>query len=163
MRKLFGILPLLAVSLPGNAQNYSENDLVQLQQLNALFIDNYVTGNTARHDSILHPGFVYISPAGRYADKKTYLANWSTGFDGYVYWDYRDERISIFGNTALVRATNKYIFSKNGMEETGMALYTDTYIKVNKEWKCVQAQICEVKPDFYPGDKTIVKVYDFRK
>jgi len=76
--------------------------------------------------------------------------------------DYRDEKISIFGNTALVRSKNKYVVVKEGQEVTGMSMYTDTYIKENGKWKCVQAQITKVAPSNYSSDETIVKKWDLR-
>jgi ketosteroid isomerase-like protein len=96
-------------------------------------------------------------------NRTVYLRNWLHGFDGYLYWDYRSESISIFGNTALVRSQNKYVVAKDGKESTGMTMYTDTYIKVNGEWKCIQAQLLNVSPENYADDDTIVKKYDYRK
>jgi hypothetical protein len=52
---------------------------------------------------------------------------------------------------------------RDGKESTGMSMYTDTYIKENGEWKCVQAQLSKLAPEFYPGDETIVRKYDYRK
>jgi hypothetical protein len=76
-----------------------------------------------------------------------------------VYWDYRDESISIFDAVALVRATNKHIIRKDGTESTGMTTYTDIYIEENGEWKCIQAQLTPVSPQHFPGDETIVEKY----
>lgn len=139
----------------------AEDDLTQLKKLNAKFIHNFVTNDAASHDAILHEKFVYISSQGKWVDRKTYLENWKTGFDAekIIYWDYRFERIAIFGTTALVRSVNKFVERNGGKEVTGMAQYTDTYIKENGTWKCVQAQITNVAPENYPGDETIVKKY----
>lgn len=40
-----------------------------------------------------------------------------------------------------------------------MTQYTDTYIKENGSWRCLQAQITVVSPENYPGDETIVRKY----
>jgi ketosteroid isomerase-like protein len=87
---------------------------------------------------------------------------WAHGFDGFKYWDYRDENIQLFGDLALVHSRNKYIVEREGKEITGMSMYTDVYIKENGEWKCVQAQITKLSPENYPGDETIVRKYDYR-
>jgi hypothetical protein len=42
----------------------------------------------------------------------------------------------------------------------GMTLYTDTYVKENGTWKCIQAQITTVDPVNYPADETIVRKYN---
>lgn len=144
-------------------QGQQQNDAATLKQLNAQFIHNYVTSDTAKHSQLLHNNFVYIPATGRYVNRREYLNDWAHGFEGMVYWDYRDERITIYGNTALVRATNKFILLKDGKQITGMALYTDVYVKEAGVWKCVQAQVGHVAPENYPPDNTIVRKYDFRK
>jgi ketosteroid isomerase-like protein len=136
--------------------------IAQLKALNARFIHNFVTNDVASHSEITHEDFISIPPSGKRESRADYLARWATGFDPEVitYWDYRDECISIFASTALVRATNKHTVVRNGQETTGMTTYTDTYVRQdNGEWKCIQAQLTPVAPEHYPGDETIVKVY----
>jgi hypothetical protein len=137
-------------------------DRETLKQLNATFINNFVTNNALGQSRIIHKDFVYISSSGQYVSRQQYLKDWAHGFDGYVYWDYRDERIHIFGNVALIHATNKYVFITNGEEFTGMCMYTDIYTKEKGEWKCIQAQITKLSPEHYPSDETILKKYDYR-
>ena len=84
-----------------------ESDMSALKRLNATFIHNFVTNDTAAHNRIIHKDFVCITSEGQYIDRKKYLDNWAHGFDGFKYWDYRNEDIRIFGNTALVRSQNK--------------------------------------------------------
>ena len=98
---------------------------------------------------------------GKWVNRQDYLEDWKTGFDPekIIYWDYRFEKITIIGTTALVRSVNKYTILDRGKETTGMTQYTDTYVKENGEWKCIQAQITIVTPENYPGDETIVKKY----
>ena len=90
-----------------------------------------------------------------------YLVRWATGFDPevVVYWDTRDKSIDIFGDVALVRSTNKHTIRRDGKDVTGMTAYTDTYVREGAEWKCIQAQLTAVAPEFYPGDETIVRRY----
>jgi hypothetical protein len=58
-----------------------------------------------------------------------------------------------------VRATNKATIRRDGTESTGMTAYTDTYVREDGEWTCIQAQITTVAPENHPGDETIVSVY----
>jgi hypothetical protein len=163
MKKIICILIYILLALYGAAQvNELSTDLSMLRRLNATFIHNFVTNDTASHNKILHKDFVCISSNGQLINRKDYLDKWAHGFDGFTYWDYRDESIQLFGNTALVRSKNKYIVKKEGTEVTGMSMYTDTYIKESGEWKCVQAQITRVSPEYFSPDATIVKSYDYR-
>lgn len=152
---MFSMLLLQAYS-----QNSYNEDFQKLKELNAMFIHNFVTNDAVAHDKIIHSDFVYLNSEGKYINRKDYLTNWTHGFDGYKYWDYRDERISIFGNTALVRSQNKYVFINDGAEYSGMANYTDVYIKENGEWKCIQAQVGKVSPENWAAEETIIKKYE---
>ena len=135
---IFFILSLFKIS--GSAQANAD-DLKTLKLLNAKFINNFVTNDTVSHSKIIHKDFVCTWSLGQYINRDNYMNGWLHEFDDFIYWDYRDERISIFGNTALVHAINKYVVVSNGKENKGMSMYTDVYIKENGEWKCVQAQI----------------------
>ena len=162
MKKMIVGFLALFILFGASAQKDDKSDLEQLKSLNAKFISNFVNNDSASHSKIIHKDFVCITSDGGFINRKDYLDWWAHGFDGYKYWDYRDERISIFGNTALVRAKNKYVVLKDGKEVTGMSMYTDTYVRENGSWKCVQAQITKVSPANYSGDETIVKKWDLR-
>ena len=137
------------------------NAIEDLRLLNARFIQNYVNNDAAGHEKILHRRFIYINGSGARIDRATYLDQWRTGFDPnvIVYWDTRDELITLIGDVALVRATNKYIISHSTHDEVGMATYTDTYLFDDGAWKCIQAQITPVSAGHEPGDDTIISVY----
>jgi hypothetical protein len=139
----------------------SDTTLATLRALNKRFIHNFVTNDVPSHDAILHPAFRSMTSNGAHVERADYLRKWAHGFDGnvLVYWDMRDERISIFGDTALVSATNKWVRAKDGVETTGMTCYTDTYVRENGEWLCVLAQLTPVATENYPPDSTIVVKY----
>ena len=132
-----------------------------LRKLNARFIDNFVTNDVASHDALLHAEFIGVRSDGSRIGRASYLEQWATGFDPevIVYWDVRDELITLIGNVALVRSTNKHVVRNAGCDETGMTTYTDTYLYQQGAWKCIQAQITPVAPGKEPADGTIVSVY----
>src|SRR5579872_4333023 len=94
---------LLMYGQPGN------RDMARLKELNAKFINNFVTNDSASHSRIIHRDFVCITSDGKYVGRRQYLEEWAHGFDGFRYWDYRAENIKIFGDMALVHAQNKYV------------------------------------------------------
>ena len=132
-----------------------------VKELNARFIHNFVTNDVAAHDALLHPSFLYIRSDGARVDRATYLQGWATGFDPevIVYWDVRDELITVVGDVALVRSTNKETIRQDGGEFTSMSAYTDTYVFEHGRWQCVQAQITPVTAANEPADDTIVSVW----
>jgi len=139
----------------------SPKAMLDLRTLNARFIENFVRNDVEAHDALLHRDFIYIRGNGARVDRATYLEGWATGFDPEViiYWDVRDELITLIGNVALVRATNKEILRRNGRDIAGMSTYTDTYVYEGGLWKCIQAQITPVAADQAPGDDTIISIY----
>ena len=144
------------------ASRLPHDDLVaELKALNARFIHNYVTNDVDSHDAMMHPDFICIGPKGTRQNRTDYLRQWATQFDAEVviYWDVRDEVITIIDNVALVRSTNKRTIRRDGTETTGMSTYTDTYLFQKGQWRCIQAQIQTLPPESYPGDDTIVSVY----
>jgi ketosteroid isomerase-like protein len=134
----------------------------ELRVLNARFIHNFITNDVASHDAILHGDFVCIDPDGRRVGRDEYLGRWATQFDAdrIPYYDYRDEKIDVFGDTALLRSTNKSVrMMIDGSETVRMTMYTDIYLRRDGAWKCIQAQITPVAPAHYPPDSTIVRKY----
>ena len=79
--------------------------------------------------------------------------------DVIPYWDVRDECITVVGDVALVRATNKHVIRRNGTETTRMTTYTDTYLLEGGAWKFIQAQLTPVQPGNEPADDTIISIY----
>jgi hypothetical protein len=139
----------------------SPGALEDLRKLNARFIGNFIANDVASHEAMLHEQFLYIRGNGARVDRATYLEQWATGFDPdvIIYWDTRDELITVIGDVALVRATNKYVLRHATHEETGMAAYTDTYLYVNGAWTCIQAQITPVAEGYDPPGDTVISVY----
>jgi Domain of unknown function (DUF4440) len=118
-----------------------------LSELNALFIKNFLTQDVKSHEEIISKDFICIESNGAIVTRDVYLKNWATDFDnsGYTSFIYKDEFIRIFGNMALVRARTKYTKLVDGEATDGFTIYTDTYIKENDKWQCVQVQITPVK------------------
>jgi len=124
-----------------------DNDRDKLSALNKQFIRNFLQQDVAAHDQLIHPHFVCIESDGKIVNREEYLKNWASDYDrsGYQSFDYTDEFIRIFHDMALVRAKTVYTKLVNGKLVKGYTVYTDTYVKENGQWKCVQAQITPVK------------------
>ena len=139
----------------------TEQDLAALRALNAKFIHNFVTCDVPSHAEIIHPRFLCISSSGSVHGRAAYLKDWATDFDPEVilYWDMRDEHIELFGDVALVRATTKWVRRLNGADVTGMTMYTDTYLRTDGRWLCIQAQLTPVAPENFTADTAIVCRY----
>jgi ketosteroid isomerase-like protein len=154
-------LPQTTNKSMGEPATMHGDPLPELRALNAKFIHNFVTNDVPSHDAIIHQRFMCIMPNGIRMGRDDYLKHWAHAFDPevLVYWDYRNEVITTFGNVALVVATNKHTRRKDGHDTTGMTTYTDTYLRQEGSWKCIHAQLTSVSPEHHPSDDTIVRKY----
>lgn len=125
----------------------NKEDLRELSRLNTQFIKNFINSDTVEHNKIIHRDFVCIQSNGVIVNHKEYMKGWTTGFQdsNYETFEKTDEHIRLFGNTALVRSKTPYTKLINGERSRGATIYTDTYIKENGRWWCVQAQMTAVK------------------
>jgi ketosteroid isomerase-like protein len=79
--------------------------------------------------------------------RNVYMQDWAGAYtkSGYTSFSITDEKIRIFGSTALVRSKTVITKTSNGKTIHGNSIYTDTYHKRDGKWKCVQAQITPVR------------------
>lgn len=127
--------------------NSMMDDKAALSALNAQFIKNFLHNDSAAHEQIIHKDFVCIENSGEIVGRDQYMKDWARDYDssGYITFNYTEEFIRIFGTVALVRSKTMYTKNENGKIIKGYSVYTDTYLKENGKWLCVQAQITPVK------------------
>jgi ketosteroid isomerase-like protein len=153
----FSLLGIASFSQPGPGRSpatgkekipsSSKNDYKVLQSLNAQFIRNFIDMDTVAHNKIIHEDFVCINPDGSVSNRNDYMREWLNGYtrSGYITFVPSNESIRIFGNMALVRSITVYTKEREGKTIKGATIYTDTYIKENGRWRCVQAHLTPVK------------------
>lgn len=151
------IIDFTTVVIPANSFNEkyssvtgstaSPKDLEQLSKLNAQFIQNFIKMDTVAHNEIIHKDFVCIENNGSIVGRKQYMKDWAIDYrkGGFTSFSYTDEFIRFFGNTALIRSKTIYTRVVDDKTVTGSSIYTDTYVKENNRWWCVQAQITPIK------------------
>ncbi len=141
---------LLFISLSSFSQSVKKDDRTvdraALSKLNAQFIKNFINHDTVAHNEIIYKDFFCIENNGTIENRKEYMKNWATDYpsSGFTSFAYTDEFIRFFGDVALVRSKSVYTRIKNGKTVSGSSVYTDTYIKENGRWWCIQAQITPV-------------------
>ena len=156
MSKVISFCLLVMICAPSSSQpasgkqsvsNKLNEDMAQLSALNAEFIQNFLHNDTVAHNKIIHKDFVCILSSGKVVNRDEYMKGWSHGYDPSFYKSFamQNESIRIVGNTALVRAETIYTYSDSGKEIKGTTVYTDTYIKLDGRWWCIQAQLTPKK------------------
>jgi hypothetical protein len=119
------------------------NDSLLLSKWNTQFIRNFITNDTVSHNQIIWKDFICISSNGDIIGREAYMKDWAHGYDStrFVSFTKDNESIRIFGDMALVRSETLAVFRDNGNIIQKKGLYTDTYIRINGQWWCVQAQL----------------------
>ena len=148
MKPILILLTLFINPLKGmSIMTSQQSDSAALSAINAQFIRDFLRQDAAAHNEIIHHDFVCIEGNGQIISRELYLKNWATDFgnSGFTSFGYKDELIRIFGNVALVRAKTVYTKKVENKTITGYTIYTDTYVKEDGRWKCVQVQITPVK------------------
>lgn len=125
----------------------NRQDMEDLKAINKQFIRNFLNDDTVAHNQIIHENFVCIESSGKVVTRAAYMKAWASDFrnSGYTSFTCTDETIRIFGNMALIRAVTPYTKIENGKTVHGATIYTDTYIKENGRWWCVQAHMTPVR------------------
>ncbi|MGE5106022.1 MAG: nuclear transport factor 2 family protein, partial [Sphingobacteriales bacterium] len=125
----------------------SETDRMTLSKLNKQFINDFLTNDTVAHNKIVYKDFVCINGNGTISNRNDYMLQWTHGHDAAVMksFEMKNEFIRVYGNIALIRAETPYMVLVNGKEISGNTIYTDTYIKIDGRWWCIQAQLTPVK------------------
>lgn len=125
----------------------TDADISQLRALNAQFVKNFLHNDTVAHNKIIYKDFICINGNGVAVSRNEYMKDWSHGYDLAFYKSFvmQNEFIRLTGNTALVIAETRYSFLENGKEVFKTTVYTDTYIKLDGRWWCIQAQLTPKK------------------
>jgi ketosteroid isomerase-like protein len=126
-----------------NEENASKNDEAALVAINRQFIKNFINNDTVEHTRIIHPNFLFIGKDGSLHDRNEYMAGWAHGYDQKIIPEFvlEEVQVRIFDDVALIVAKTRDKTMKDGQWTIGETRYTDTYIKENGEWKCVQVQL----------------------
>jgi ketosteroid isomerase-like protein len=118
-----------------------QRETTLLERLNQEYVDAFMIADVDWYRQHLAEDFVCIESDGTILNKQEFLVNTAKGPDVA---DYTLEQVDVkfYGNVALVRATGVWNTS-DGVR--GISRYVDVYVRADKEWKVVSAQITRTK------------------
>lgn len=156
MLKVICLILFLLTLSSGHAQKILFNpdevvgvgdDRSQLSKLNKQFFQNFLNNDTVTHNRIVYKDFILIPPSGNMVNRNDYMKAWSHGYNPEYYKSFiqQNEFIRLLGTTALVICETKCSWMDNGKEIFLTTVYTDTYLKIEGRWWCVQAQLTSKK------------------
>lgn len=123
------------------------NDSLVLSGLNTLFIQNFINNDTVAHNKIVYKDFLCIASNGKIIERNDYMKGWAHGYDSSVFVSFvkLNESIRLFGDMALIRSETLATIKDKGNIIQKPGLYTDTYVRIDGRWWCVQAQLTSIK------------------
>jgi hypothetical protein len=144
MKQVFFIAVLMGIITMAHSQENKVTEEADLIKINHQFIKNFLNNDTIEHSKIIHPTrFLFIGKDGKFANRNDYMNAWAHGYDKTTMPEFGlvEEQVRIFGNMALIVAKTRDKTMKEGKWITGETRYTDTYVKENGKWLCVQVQL----------------------
>ncbi len=119
------------------------SDEATLTELNARYVDSFMTADVGWYDAHLADDFVCIESDGSVLDKTRFLRQTAAGPDVAAY-RLGEVRIRMYGDVALIHATR--VFTRRD-GTTGTSRYTDIDAKTDGTRKAISAQITRAEGD----------------
>jgi ketosteroid isomerase-like protein len=140
---LFTATALLTLAIQGLAQANSVETLVRKlaqQQREAA-----IRGDASFEEKYLLPDYVGISPAGAITTREQSAARLKSGDVKLEKIDVSDERVRVYGNTAIIAGLVQVKGSFKGQAFEQTSSYTRVWIKQKGEWKLASFQETPIK------------------
>ena len=140
---------LFAVSLPALAadkkQEKGGNAVDQVKALTMQNRDAALKADTNWMQQHLDPGYVSVSPTGAVSDREQVIQNVKSGAMKYDAIDVSDQKVHVFGNTAVVDTEAHVKATSNGQPVDGDFRATHVWVKEGDTWKLVSFQATPVQ------------------
>ena len=141
MKKLLFILTCTAFSTFSSAQSKEEKAI-------AAAVDSFkaalISSNLSSLEKWTDAKLSYGHSGGLVQDKAAFVDNFRTGKSDFVTIDESDRKITLFGNTAVVRHTLNAVTNDNGTPGAVKIMVLMVWQKAGKQWKLIARQA--VKP-----------------
>ena len=140
---------LCAVSLPALAadkkQEKSGNAVEQVTALTRQNRDAALKGDANWMQQHLAPGYVSVGPTGAVSNREQVIQNMKSGAMKYDAIDIKDQKVKLFGNTAVVDTEAHVKATSNGQPVDGDFRATHVWVKEGDTWKLVSFQATPVQ------------------
>jgi len=109
----------------------------QVKQLEQGLRDHVLKGDTSMAEQYLADDYVNINAAGQMLDKSQTIQAVKTGAVKYSSIDVTDERVRVYGDTAIDNITSNTKLTVDGKDRSGQYRTTIVWVKQNGQWKRV--------------------------
>jgi ketosteroid isomerase-like protein len=144
MRELLAVALLcsLSVSLSALQQTSVEDQIKKLEQD---WSQAAIKKGAASVDEYEADDIISTDPSGRVTDKAQDKKDLSSGDLKLQSIDLSDQRVRIYGDTAVSTGTSAAKATLKGQDISGTYRFTNTWVKRNGKWQVVASQIAKVQ------------------
>jgi ketosteroid isomerase-like protein len=130
--------------MPRGEKHESRHEIDQMEEL---WRDAVLKGDTAKMASLLADDYMAISPSGTLQNKEQSLASLSSGRMHFSSLELSDRKVRFYGTTALVTSLAMVVGNTPEGDLVGSFRYTRVYVRDAKgTWKVVSFEASRVRP-----------------
>ena len=136
-------VPGQSASAGGESQRLAEQEVKKVHdhRLRAL-----ASGDVAALDRIVGEDLIYVSPTGKLQGKGSIVTDLKSGALKVSSVAQGDEKVRVFGETAVVNYVTSSRFVDNGNDYDTQIRCTSVYVKRQGRWQLVSQQMTRVTP-----------------
>ncbi len=152
---ILALMLVLAISVPSLAKDKDKdkdkdksagsNVEQQIKALDQQSRDAALKGDVTFLERRLADNYVAIGGNGSMSDRNQVIQNRKNGVNKFEAIDIRDQKIRVYGNTAIVEDDANVKGSMNGQPYSGEFRATFVWVKQGGDWKLVQFQATPVE------------------
>lgn len=141
------VVPLHA-GIPGTQKHERRHEIDQLEEV---WRDAVLKGNTAAMDSLLADDYMAITASGTLQTKEQALDNLRTGRTRITALEISDRKVRFYGTTAVVTSLANVKGTSIDGDFSGSYRYTRVYVRdAHAEWKIVSFEASRIRA---PGER----------
>lgn len=151
MKRMVTVVALVVVAawlvlMPVGAVKSAADDKVteELTKLEHSWAEAFVKRDTAFVEKVLADDYVFTGPDGTVNDKKGDINALKEGIVAFDEMKMSALKVQVYGNTAIVTGVAAIKGKVAGQDATGNYRFTDVFVKIDGQYKCVAAQVTRV-------------------
>ncbi len=139
------LLVLLTDAAFAQRQTAADDIAARLKQMEQTWAAAEVKHDASAVEPILADTFVDTDETGKVTDRETYLENMRKSTVKLNSVDLDDMNVQPYGDAAVVTGRYTEKATVNGAPATMVGRFTDTFAKIQGQWKCVASQSTTIR------------------
>lgn len=139
-----GLLTMLGTAA-AQPKSTASADEAALRAIEEKWDASNLKGDVAGLDSIFADRFISTNPEGKVRTKAEVIAQVKSGEIKYQTSKAEDLKIMLYGDAAVISGRWRGKFVEKGKTTDTTERFTDFFVRINGQWKCVASQASPIK------------------